>query len=1118
MLHKFFPSSTKTMFMNPGTLLSKPVSVFVFCFVITQAALAQAPIIKPAQFIIRIQSTQPNDYDGWNSVGYSRQYLFYDQANTLLSTTNSYGPGSQTLDVYVTESNKPSRLSAKHKVSYQYYHCDEPDPNCEGEPIQVRTAGTNNTPSQNLLPPCNNCYWIPSSFYTFFNENIPVQYPAYDSTFNYSTNSVRVQVIQASDNNYNLPSGDNISIQGSGDMNGYIWEYQLLEHGTQWFAIPAGLIMPGGASLFLKGESLFGSNWMTHINKTVLFRLRNATTGVTSNILVYTHRLSSPRIVSTETFNNPCFGFDTAYIKVKFDRLLLSGEKINIFLKDTTLGLDYSALNLDNSHIDNSTLTYTWPRELVQGGYKVALIGKYQDIATYTGSPQHFSFVRLTDPPLVGFYLKQDPALCFGGNSGKITIAAKGGVGNYKYEMKQFDSLFLGVFTNFPNPVPNPAYGTMEQGVPNLTSQIYKIRIRDGNGCMNRDSLGNEVARSILVKQPETGLTVSHLNISPITSNDSTNGSITIRLTGGTPFTYYPEDPPPYYKYRFEWRDSATNTLITNYTLDTTGMYQTSIRNLPQGTYRFKAWDGNYEQAINSNRQGCLIDIYIRLTRPNPLTVSINPDSLIRCNGDANGKLKALSAGGIPLSDSVSYNFTWFKQSGSNFINLNINDSVISNVSAGIYKVEIRDRYNNLKISNTYTLVDPPVLGGTSSTTPASCFFSPNGSMSVSPSGGTAPYSYEWNTGHFTQTVNGIPGGSYVVVIKDAHGCQHPKQVLVTSPAKITSVPTITPVGCSGSSSGAISLSVSGGAGGYTYLWSNGSTNSSANNLGAGRHWYTVSDANGCYDTDTFDLENPESYSVTVGPDRKICTGQTIQLRTTITGTAQNLTTTWTGPQGTQTGNTINVTTTGTYIVTVSNASGCQKKDTIVVTPENATVNTTITVSTQIFASENTTLVNISPSQQDSAVWLLPANSNTTVISSSKHFCEMRFADTGRYVVGLRAYYSNGCIDEVYKEVNVVRKQAFINTGNQAEAFLKQFGLYPNPTTGNFTLTLLFNSTTIARVRIINVLTNSVVTDRTIQGSASYSEQFNIGAQPGGTYIVLIETPKGSFVHKVTKQ
>lgn len=1090
--------------------------LFLFLTGFCTVAQLQAQVqIKPAQYIIRITSTQASV---GGSATLSRQYLLYNDANTLLATVNMGGYGTQMSEVYVTEANKPTRISAKHKVVSQTYVCDPPDPNCSGGPMSVRAASANpGGGGGNVLPPCNNCYYVTSTYYTYIRENLPVQYPSYDTTVNSGNDMVRIQVFQASDNNYNLPSGDNVSIQASGSLSGFVWEYQLLENGTQWFSVPSGFIAASGTEIILNGQALFGTNWMTHINKTVLFRMRNPGNGLTSNILVYTHRLSSPRIVSVQGFNNPCFGFDTAYIKVKFDRLLLTGERINIFLKDTSLGLDYSALNLTNSDIDNSTMTYTWPRELVEGGYKVALIGLYQDFATYTGSPYHFSFVKLTDPPILGFYLKQDSVLCFGGSSGNIIIAAKGGVGNYSHEIKHVDSTFVSSFLPFTSPIYNPNYGTMEQTVGGFYAQTYKVRVRDGNGCVNRDSLGNEVARFIQIRQPESPLTISLLNISPITAYDSTNGSITVRLTGGSPFPFTPENPSAFRKYKFEWRDSTTNNLITNYTLDTVGRFETSIRNLPQGTYRFKAWDGKYDLAFSSNRAGCLVDIFIRITRPAQLAVNIGTYSAVKCNGEANGQLRALGTGGIPVSDSVIYNYTWYKQSGASFINQNVNDSLLRNVSAGVYKVEIRDRYNNLKASNLFTLVDPPILSGTSSTTPASCYFSPNGTMTVNPTGGTPPYTYEWSTGHFTQSVSNIPGGAYVVVIKDIQGCQSVKQVVVTSPARITSVPVITPVGCSGTNSGAIALTVSGGAGGYSYIWSNGATSATATGLGAGRHWYRVTDANGCFDTDTFDLANPDAYSITTGPDRLLCTGQTIQLRTTITGTATGLTTTWTGPQGAMSGSPVNVNTAGTYIATVSNGAGCFKKDTIVVTNLNATVNTSFTVSSQIFANDNTTLVNISPALQDSATWLMPINSNITMISSSKQYCELIFADTGHYVVGLKAYYSNGCIDEKYKEVNVVKKQNFLNVGNLGEAFLKQFGLYPNPTSGSFTLTLLFNSPTIARVRIINMLSNMTVSDRSIQGSASYSEVFNIGSQPGGTYIVLIETPKGNFVHKVNK-
>lgn len=1106
----------------------------LFAFLLYSTAFAQVPTISAAQYIITIQSNQPNDFDNYPNVSYSRQYLFYDITGTLTSTIGSYGYGNFTQTMYVTEAKKPETVSARHSVNYQYYYCENYDPNCEGGLPQARQAGSisSSSPATKnkkdpgatesgrtmiIEPNCGSCWWQNNSFYSLYNS-IPLSYPNYDTTFIFNSNSVTISVRPAGDNNYNLPSSDNIAIKAEGEVTGYTWEYQVLEpNSNTWSPVPSGLVQSGGTQLILNGQSLLGSNWMNHINKTIIFRLRNSTTGVTSNILIYTHRLSSPKIVSVQTFQNPCFGFDTAYIKVKFDRMLLTDEKVNVFLKDTALGLDYSALNLSNTDIDAATTTYTWPRELVQGAYKVSLIGKYHDIATYTGAPGHFSFAKITDPELVRFYLNQESVLCYGGNSGKITVAAKGGVGNYKYELLPVDSAFQSVFTNFTSPVQNPVYGTTEQTINGFNSQVHKVRVRDGNNCMNRDSIGREIFREILVRQPAEALAVTLLNVSPITSSDVSNGSIKIRLAGGSPFVYSPE-VNNYKKYQFEWRDSVTNALINNYTLDTVGKFETVINNLSNGTYTFKAWDASYGIAPSYNQQGCYVLLHIKITRPAPLTVSVVVDSVIKCYGNTNGKLKALAAGGVPVTtDSVVYNFTWYKLVSGSFSNLNVNDSMLRNIGAGEYKVEIRDKYNNLKQSNLFNFTQPALIAASSSVTSSSCFFTPDGSMSVTASGGTAPYSYEWSTGHFTPTVANVAGGDYVVVIKDANLCLATKQVTVTSPAKINVTQQVTPVGCNGSTSGTISLTATGGAGGYTYLWSNGNTTAAANNLSAGRYWYRVTDANGCYDTDTLELDIPEAYSVTAGADRKICIGQTIQLKAQVSQTTAALTTVWNGPQGTVNGNIINVNTAGTYIVTVTNATGCQKKDTVLVTAENATVATSFTVSTQAFAAENTTLVNISPSLQDSATWLLPVNSAITLISQSKTFCELKFADTGRYVVGIRAYYSNGCIDEKYKEINVVKKESFTNLGNQGDAFLKQFGLFPNPTSGNFTLNLLFNAVTVARVRVINILTNTTISDRMLQSSASYSEQFSIGNQPAGTYIVLIETAKGNFVHKLNK-
>lgn len=1086
---------------------------------------ARTPAITSTQYIVKVTGYLPNDYDALRNVYYTRQMTFYDQAGSITSNMDGYGSGNYTSEQYVTEANKPLTMSVRHNVHYEYYHCESYDPNCDnggGGVSYVRQAGKKPTSGKggsssartSTAEPCGSCWYQYTSFYSCYLNNIPLRYPISDTTIQSGNAYVTISVRPAGDQNYNLPSSDNISIKAEGDISGYSWEYQLLGS-TSWVGVPGHLVVPGGREIILNGQSLFGGSWMSHINKTVMFRLKN-NNNQTSNILLYTHRLSSPRIIGVQTFQNPCHGFDTAYIKIKLDRQLIADEKLNIFLKDTALGLDYSALNLTNANLD-ATNTYTWPAELVQGGYKISMIGKYFDYATYTGSSGHFAFAKVTDPELIRFYLHQDPVLCFDGNSGKIKIAAKGGVGNFKFELLNDTLPFVGTWTPFVNPYYNAPYQTYEVFKSGLTSQLYKVRVRDGNDCVVRDSLGREIYKTVKVGQPTQALQLSMLTVSPITAHHLNNGAITVRLSGGTPYPWSVETQNTYQKYTFEWRDSATGAAVTNYSLDTNGKFQTSIHNLPEGTYRFTAKDASWVSGSANNQQGCLIDVFIKVVRPNPLQVYIATDTAVKCYGEQNAVLRAVASGGVPVTDSLKYNFTWYKWNGGSWLNLNKNDSVLSMVGAGTYRVNIGDKYNNLKQSNDFVLSQPAQLGGLESTTPASCYFTPNGHMSVSASGGTAPYSYEWSTGDLTPSVDSVAGGTYVVVIKDANLCLATKQVVVTSPGKINTTVTTTPVGCSGTASGSISLAPSGGAGGYTYLWSTGQTSAVATGLGAGRYWYRITDANGCYDTDTLELENPEGYTIDAGPDRKICIGQSIPLRVSHSQVTNPLNISWSTPGGVVTGNPIQITSAGTYIVTVSNASGCQRKDTVTVTFENANVNTSFTVSTQAFAGENTTLVNISPQQQDSAVWILPANSGITLISQSKAYCELKFADTGKYTVGIRAYYSNGCIDEKYKDVHVVSKVAFTNLGNQADAFLKQFTLYPNPTSGSFTLDLLFNSVTVARVRIINVLTNTTVSDRMLQGAASYTSQFDVGMQPAGTYIVVIETAKGNFVHKLNK-
>jgi hypothetical protein len=328
--------------------------------------------------------------------------------------------------------------------------------------------------------------------------------------------------------------------------------------------------------------------------------------------------------------------------------------------------------------------------------------------------------------------------------------------------------------------------------------------------------------------------------------------------------------------------------------------------------------------------------------------------------------------------------------------------------------------------------------------------------------------------------------------------------------------PVTTPISCRSNCDGQIALYATGGQGIYTYSWNTGATTATISNLCPGTYWYTVTDAGGCFDSDTIEISNPDTLFVNLGIDRKICINQTIRLDATASDTAL-LSYNWQGDNG-FTANTakVAITQAGTYQVAVSNRGGCVVKDTIVITGQNSTVNTDYVVSTQAFVNETVTLVNISQPRTDSVKWLLPSigNSIRPVIQTNDK-CDLIFSDTGRYAITMQAYYASGCIDDTTKTVNVINGSGSVASGSQSNAFLQSFGIFPNPNNGQFVVNIKFSEITKARLRLINSLTNVIVDDRLIQGFAEYHENYNVNALMSGVYILVIDAAKGSFVYKV---
>ncbi|MBK9462977.1 MAG: SprB repeat-containing protein [Sphingobacteriales bacterium] len=212
-----------------------------------------------------------------------------------------------------------------------------------------------------------------------------------------------------------------------------------------------------------------------------------------------------------------------------------------------------------------------------------------------------------------------------------------------------------------------------------------------------------------------------------------------------------------------------------------------------------------------------------------------------------------------------------------------------------------------------------------------------NGSIDASVTGGTSPYTYLWSNGSTTEDIGGLTAGNYGVTVTDANGCNITDTYLITEPSAVAiTVDSSTPTTCNGAPTGSISISVSGGTPGYTYLWSNGSTTEDVSGLSAGNYVVTVTDANGCTSTVGATVSSPSSLGVTATLTQVLCNGgNNGSIDASVTGGTSPYTYLWSNGSTTED---IGGLTAGNYVVTVTDLNGCNITDTYLITEPSAVI------------------------------------------------------------------------------------------------------------------------------------------------------------------------------------
>lgn len=544
--------------------------------------------------------------------------------------------------------------------------------------------------------------------------------------------------------------------------------------------------------------------------------------------------------------------------------------------------------------------TYLWDDPLNQTTATVNNLsaGTYTALVTdANGCTAQFT-VTIHEPqfPLTATLTASQNISCYGDSTGSATVQASGGSGSYSYSWNDPSNQTTPMATNLP-------------------AGSYQVTISDNNGC------AIPVILNVVITQPSDPLTITLTpssypgGVNVVCADDST-ATIDLAISGGTgPYTIL-------------WNLPGIDTSADE-----------DLSNLAPGTYSVTVTDAN----------GCTTSESITLVAPSPIEISYTTTPSL-CFGVPTGSIDLSISGGIP-----GYTVAWAGPNG-----FTSSDLILNNLEGGVYYVTITDS-NGCIFVDAVTVTQPEDLIITVDSLTdyngfnTSCWNSHDGGIYITPSGGTLPYSYQWNTAgnpNFSnqQDIINQSGGTYEAVLFDANGCVQNEFINLTAPDTlgIDFNPSLFSNGfnisCHGEADGSIEAIPLGGTPNYTYVWigTNGYGPVFSNpieNLIAGEYSVLMSDANGCSFSNSITLTEPGPFSISLsatgtnGSNIGCNGGADGTINLNITGGSQPFLIDWTGPGGfTSNSEDLFNLSAGQYCVSVTDANGCVHTDCITLT------------------------------------------------------------------------------------------------------------------------------------------------------------------------------------------
>ncbi|HEY0744437.1 MAG TPA: SprB repeat-containing protein, partial [Chryseosolibacter sp.] len=537
---------------------------------------------------------------------------------------------------------------------------------------------------------------------------------------------------------------------------------------------------------------------------------------------------------------------------------------------------------------------------------------------------QNRAAAQCTGTPIVSFVLTGTTNVsCFNGNDGSITTTLTGGQAPFTYSL---------VYATGGGDIPISQISNTNSQVAVFTGLFandflasflgpgnYRVDVITTNGTMGIPPLGfcnaRQVPNIILTQPTELQLTGSDVALTCFNDN---NGSGVITASGGTaPYTFAPVDNG------------------TGATIGTTAT-----------TVTFSGASAGSIEVTVTDDNGCQDVITINVTEPPQLVINSVNVTNETCTTGNDGQITVNASGG---SGALTYTLN-----PGGVVN---NTGVFSGLSAGIYTVDVDDAAGCGPVaSGNINVILPDVEIAIDSNTPNTRCLNPfNGAISITPSGGTAPYSYAWTGPNgfnsALEDLTGLEPGAYTLTLTDpVSGCTDVEVINVADnpPTVSITVDGVTDnTRCIPAYNGAINVTVS-GATQFAWTGPNGFTASTADiaSLEPGAYTLTATDpVSGCNDVQIVNVgDNPPTVSITVDgvlDNTRCIPAYNGAINVTVAGATQFA---WTGPNG-FTASTADIAALepGAYTLTATDAvSGCNDVQIVNVGDNPPTVSITV--------------------------------------------------------------------------------------------------------------------------------------------------------------------------------